>query len=180
MILSDKHLLKLQRKKQIIHPFNQENLQPASYDMTLSEDLIVYKDSYIDIKEMSKQNLTNGTRMIGGKTELKPGEFKLGSTIERVFIPNKYVGRVEGKSSLARLGLIVHTTAGFIDPGFKGNITLELCNLNSIPIILYAGMKIAQLCIYKMSGPSLVLYGSESLGSKYQDSVGTVASRYNL
>jgi dCTP deaminase len=109
---------------------------------------------------------------------LHPGEFVLGSTLERVRLPDDLVGRLEGKSSLGRLGLLIHSTAGFIDPGFDGHVTLELSNVANLPITIYAGMKIGQLSFVQLSEPAGAPYGSGALGSKYQGQQGPTPSRY--
>jgi dCTP deaminase len=109
---------------------------------------------------------------------LHPGEFALGSTLERVGVPNDLVARVEGKSSLGRLGLVIHSTAGFIDAGFDGHVTLELANLANLPITLYPGMKIGQISFIKMTSPAEKPYGSGAKGSKYQGQRGPTPSRY--
>ena len=109
---------------------------------------------------------------------LHPGEFVLGSTLERIGVPDDLVGRVEGKSSLGRLGLLIHSTAGFIDAGFDGHITLELANVASLPITLYPGMKIGQVSFMQMTTPADRPYGSGASGSKYQGQRGPTPSRY--
>ena len=109
---------------------------------------------------------------------LHPGEFVLGSTLERIGVPGDLVGRVEGKSSLGRLGLLIHSTAGFIDAGFDGHITLELANVASLPITLYPGMKIGQVSFMQMTTPADRPYGSGASGSKYQGQRGPTPSRY--
>jgi dCTP deaminase len=109
---------------------------------------------------------------------LHPGEFVLGSTLERVGVPTDLVARVEGKSSLGRLGLVIHSTAGFIDAGFDGHVTLELANLANLPITLYPGMKIGQISFIKMTSPAEKPYGSGAKGSKYQGQRGPTPSRY--
>jgi dCTP deaminase len=109
---------------------------------------------------------------------LHPGEFVLGSTLERVAVPNDLVARVEGKSSLGRLGLLIHSTAGFIDAGFDGHVTLELANVANLPITLYPGMKIGQISFMKMTSPAEKPYGSGAKGSKYQGQRGPTPSRY--
>src|SRR5699024_2416381 len=111
---------------------------------------------------------------------LHPGEFVLGATLERVELPDDLAGRLEGKSSLGRLGLLTHSTAGFIDPGFGGHITLELSNVANLPITLWPGMKIGQLCLFRLSSPAEAPYGSASTGSKYQGQRGPTASKAYL
>ena len=109
---------------------------------------------------------------------LHPGEFVLGSTVERVRLPDDLVGRLEGKSSLGRLGLLIHSTAGFVDAGWDGHLTLELSNVANLPITLYPGMKIGQISFLRMTTPAAVPYGSAGLGSKYQHQRGPTPSRY--
>ena len=129
-----------------------------------------------------KQDLTGLTELVevpeGEAFMLHPGEFALGSTLERVAVPNDLVARVEGKSSLGRLGLVIHSTAGFIDAGFDGHVTLELANLANLPITLYPGMKIGQISFIKMTSPAENPYGSGAKGSKYQGQRGPTPSRY--
>lgn len=111
---------------------------------------------------------------------LHPGEFVLGATLERLALPDDLAGRLEGKSSLGRLGLLTHSTAGFIDPGFDGHITLELSNVANLPITLWPGMKIGQLCLFRLSSPAENPYGSASMGSKYQGQRGPTPSKAYL
>jgi dCTP deaminase len=132
-----------------------------------------------------KKNLEELTRLVEIDAEdpertfiLHPGEFVLGSTLERVALPDDTVGRIDGKSSLGRLGLLIHSTAGFIDPGFDGHITLELSNVASLPITLYPGMKIGQISFLRMTTAADVPYGATQLGSKYQGQRGPTPSRY--
>lgn len=176
-ILSDHDFLVLQEKETIVTPFKLANLQPASYDVTLSDSFLVYGDQPIDTAEIS---FVKTRPFLAENIELDPGEFVLGSTMEVIYIPNGFVGRIEGKSSLARIGLVVHVTAGFIDPGFIGNITLEMYNMNKVSITIYEGMKIAQITLSHVSSLSDKPYGHSDLNSKYQGSLGTVKSRYKL
>jgi dCTP deaminase len=129
-----------------------------------------------------KKDLTELTELVevkdGEAFMLHPGEFVLGSTLERVGVPSDLVARVEGKSSLGRLGLVIHSTAGFIDAGFDGHVTLELANLANLPITLYPGMKIGQISFIKMTSPAEKPYGSGAKGSKYQGQRGPTPSRY--
>ena len=163
MILSDVDITAERESKSLcISPYSPDCLQPASYDVHLSSE-------FIDFGDTVKHKCLEMT--------LKPMQFMLGSTYETLTIPSHLVGRVEGKSSLARLGLMVHITAGFIDPGFSGNITLELLNVSRVPITLIAGMKIAQISFQRLLTPCARPYGSKDLMSKYQNSVGTVASK---
>ena len=110
---------------------------------------------------------------------LHPGEFVLGSTLENIELPEDLVARLEGKSSLGRIGLVIHSTAGFVDPGWKGHLTLELSNLARLPITLYHGMKIGQISYLQLSTAADRLYGSASLGSKYQGQTDPTASRFH-
>jgi len=129
-----------------------------------------------------KQDLEDLTRLVeiddGDAFILHPGEFVLGSTSERVTLPDDLVARIEGKSSLGRLGLLIHSTAGFVDAGFSGHITLELSNVANLPITLYPGMKIGQVSFLRMTTPADVPYGSARVGSKYQGQRGPTPSRY--
>ena len=180
MILSDKTIISsVMNGPIVIEPFNVENVQPASVDLTLAEEFLIFdqeKTSVID------PMLPVDMRTVKLNREgflLSPGGFALGSTRELIGIPNGYVGRLEGKSSLARLGLLVHVTAGFIDPGWKpAQITLEFVNLAPVPIILREGMKIAQLSIETVDKQSYKPYGHEDLHSKYVNQRGPTASQY--
>lgn len=172
MILSDSEIIRrmdmVANNRIVIDPYPKpEAMQAASVDLHLSDKLVFfYKEAQRGL----------AAEMKNGMFQLDPGRFILGSTIERVEIPKDLAARVEGKSSLGRIGLLVHVTAGFIDPGFKGNITLELKNLSPLPIILKERMAISQMCFEELSGPVARPYGSRGLGSHYQDSEGTVAS----
>ena len=165
----------------IIEPFNEKSVQPSSVDLTLDHRFIVFRNhtmGHIDVKA----NLEALTDMVEAGEDnpfiLHPGEFVLGSTAERVAIPADLVGRIEGKSSLGRLGLLIHTTAGFVDAGWDGQLTLEFSNVASLPITLYPGMRIGQISFIRMTSEADNPYGSDSLGSKYQGQVGPRPSRY--
>ncbi len=182
-ILSDADIIDAYRFGKLgIEPYNDANIQPASYDVTLANDFILYtkpnstNNSEIIYPNESNVHMTKHFE-VANTFALGPKQFVLGSTIERVKIPDNLVCRVEGKSSLARLGLIVHTTAGFVDSGFEGNITLEFFNVNNRTIMLTAGMKIAQLSFEELKNPAAKPYGSHGLGSKYQNSSGTVGAK---
>ena len=166
MILSDVDITAERESKSLcISPYSPDCLQPASYDVHLSSEFIEpSSDRHVLLYKCLE-------------ITLQPMQFMLGSTYETLTIPSHLVARVEGKSSLARLGLMVHITAGFIDPGFSGNITLELLNVSRVPITLVAGMKIAQISFQRLLTPCVRPYGSKELMSKYQNSVGTVASK---
>lgn len=148
----------------IVHPFDHSHIQPASIDLTLGRDFIKYtaSDEFIDPENPEPLYSFSADVLI-----IRPREFVLGTTVERIGVPSTVAARVEGKSTLGRLGLIVHSTAGFVDPGFEGKITLEMTNINVRPIILRSGMKICQVAFYPMVGPVDRPYGHKSLGSHY-------------
>lgn len=188
MILSDRSLREqLDAGRIVIDPLDDSLVQPSSVDVRISHLFRVFRNhsrGVIDVKE-DLQNLTELIEMPVGPDGigdepfmLHPGEFVLGSTYERIAVPDDLVGRVEGKSSLGRLGLLIHSTAGFIDAGFDGHITLELANVASLPITLYPGMKIGQVSFMKMTSPADRPYGSGAHGSKYQGQSGPTPSRY--
>ncbi len=165
----------------IIEPFEDGAVQPSSVDLRLDKYFRVFRNhtlSHIDVK----QNLEELTELVEASDEdpfiLHPGEFVLGSTAERVAIPADLVGRIEGKSSLGRLGLLIHTTAGFVDAGWDGQLTLEFSNVASLPITLYPGMKIGQISFIRMTTEADQPYGTGKLGSKYQGQKGPRPSRY--
>lgn len=164
-----------------ITPRDDSMIQPSSYDVRLSHKFRVfsnYKYSIIDPRE-KQLNLTTLVEMENGKPFiLHPGEFILACTLEVIELDRTVVSRIEGKSSLGRLGLLIHSTAGYVDPGFKGTITLELSNVAKLPIALYPEMKIGQLSFMKLCTPCEVPYGSKKIGSKYQNQVGPKASKY--
>jgi dCTP deaminase len=175
MLLSDGDLrFFIQQGRLVVRPLNEEiSLQPASIDLHLSREI----KWYINVPESVRVGDSPLMREFDIRQYgfvLQPGRFVLGSTLEWVEVPSFLTGRVEGKSTLGRLGILVHVTAGFIDPGFKGNITLELMNVGNVPILLEEGMCISQICFYELKSPSVRPYGSEGLGSKYQNSSGTV------
>jgi dCTP deaminase len=182
MILSDHSIRKeVAAKRIIIDPFDDSCVQPSSVDLHVDRYFRVFRNHsqrVIDVKD-DQENLTE---LVDVPEEdsfiLHPGEFVLGSTLERVALPSDLVGRLEGKSSLGRLGLLIHTTAGFVDPGFDGYLTLELSNVANLPITLYPGMKIGQISFLQMTTPADVPYGSSALGSKYQGQRGPTPSRY--
>lgn len=182
MILSDLDILRLQEERlDLVLPFDPEKVQPASYELTLGVGFSYLREKHCpldvtDKREAEESYLDEGDD--DGKYYLFPGDFALVTTAETVNIPADYLARVEGKSSLARLGLMVHVTAGFIDPGFHGTITLEVTNLNGArPLALPIGMKIAQLAFEELSTTALRPYGSDGLGSRYQNQLGVTASK---
>lgn len=172
-----------------IDPCEDHQVQPASIDLTLSDEWCVFTPFEQDSKKDSFWNPLNPIDIDDAKTvetfklkadhfTLYPNELLLCSTVEYVDIPNNIQAQVHGKSSLGRLGLLVHVTAGFIDPGFKGKITLEMYNLNNRPIILRAGKPICQISMTKLSSPAQFPYGHDKLNSKYQDQREVTSSRY--
>jgi dCTP deaminase len=168
MLLSDRSIRDALSSGRIsINPWTRDNIQPASIDLTLSDDFLIEDEMAPWV--MRRQRLDQVT--------LRQGQFILASTRETVELGNDIAARVEGKSSLGRQGLLAHITAGFIDPGFRGQITLELCNMARRPFLVTAGMKICQIGFLEMTSPVANAYGTPGLGSKYQDSVGTVAAK---
>jgi dCTP deaminase len=182
MILSD-HTIReeLEAGRVVIDPLDESSIQPSSVDLRLDRLFRVFLNHTMPVIDV-KEDLEDLTRLVkideGEAFILHPGEFVLGSTFERVSLPNDLVGRIEGKSSLGRLGLLIHSTAGFIDAGFSGHITLELSNVANLPITLYPGMKIGQVSFLRMTTPADVPYGSARVGSKYQGQRGPTPSRY--
>jgi dCTP deaminase len=184
VILSDRTIREqLAAGRIVIDPFDDALLQPSSIDVRISNLFRVFRNhtrGVIDVKR-DMVDLTELIELPEGSDDpfmLHPGEFVLGSTLERIGVPDDLVGRVEGKSSLGRLGLLIHSTAGFIDAGFDGHITLELANVASLPITLYPGMKIGQVSFMQMTTPADRPYGSGARGSKYQGQRGPTPSRY--
>jgi dCTP deaminase len=182
MILSDRTIREeLDAGRVVIDPLDESCIQPSSVDLRLDRLFRVFLNHTMPVIDV-KQDLEDLTRLVkideGEAFILHPGEFVLGSTYERVSLPDDLVGRIEGKSSLGRLGLLIHSTAGFIDPGFSGHITLELSNVANLPITLYPGMKIGQVSFLRMTTPADVPYGSARAGSKYQGQRGPTPSRY--
>lgn len=182
MILSDRTIREeIDQGRIQIEPFDPASVQPSSVDLRLDHRFRVFRNhnrGVIDVKEQM-DDLTEPVEIDPeGVFMLHPGEFVLGSTAERITLPNDLVGRIEGKSSLGRLGLLIHTTAGFVDAGFSGYLTLELSNVATLPITLYPGMKIGQISLFKMTTPADVPYGDAKLGSKYAGQVGPTPSQY--
>lgn len=180
MLLSDRDLGHVLADGQLaIEPLDRTLIQPASIDVRLSRMFRVFHThtrTHIDpAQEMP--GLTELVRAGHDGFVLHPGEFALGCTVERVTLGASLAARFEGKSSLGRLGLVVHSTAGFIDPGFSGHVTLELSNAATLPIRLHVGMKVGQLCVMRLSSPADRPYGSVELGSRYQDQQGPTESR---
>lgn len=179
MLLNDRRIRSLADDTKLVYPFYEERLQPASYDVTLSSHIIRFVGR--GVIDASTKVLTGGLDYHDydipddGYYVLDPGEFILGCTYEYITLPSYIASRFEGKSSLGRLGLATHVTAGFIDPGFQGQITLEIKNMNQFPIHISPGMRIGQLCFFELD-PCEHPYGSEEAGSHYQRQIGpTVA-----
>lgn len=182
MILSDRSIREEIAAKNIaIEPFDDSCVQPSSVDLHVDRYFRVFRNHsqrVIDVKE-DQEELTELVEIIEDEALiLHPGEFVLGATLERVALSTELVGRLEGKSSLGRLGLLIHTTAGFVDPGFDGYLTLELSNVANLPITVYPGMKIGQISFLRMTTPADRPYGTSTLGSKYQHQRGPTPSRY--
>ncbi len=180
-MLSDKDIKKALKDKWIeISPLNKAFIQPSSVDLRVGTEFRVFENhkySHIDPKS-PQEDLT--TVVEASKDEpfvLHPGEFVLGTTYEKVALSNKIVARLEGKSSLGRIGLLIHSTAGFVDPGFSGYLTLELSNVANLPIKIYPEMKIGQISFYYLNSPSEAEYGDKSYGSKYQGQEGPTPSK---
>jgi dCTP deaminase len=182
VILSDRTIREeLAAGRIVIDPLDEGDIQPSSVDLRIDRYFRVFRNHtmrVIDVKE-DQEELTELLEV--GEDDaliLHPGEFILGSTLERVALPNDLVARLEGKSSLGRLGLLIHSTAGFVDAGWDGHLTLELSNVANLPITLYPGMKIGQISFLRMTTPADIPYGSSQIGSKYQGQRGPTPSRY--
>src|SRR5579871_488107 len=182
MILSDHSIREgLDAGRIVIDPLGADCIQPSSVDLHVDRYFRVFRNHsqrVIDVKE----DLEEFAELIEVPEDdaliLHPGEFVLGSTLERVALPDDLVGRLEGKSSLGRLGLLIHSTAGFVDPGWDGHVTLELSNVANLPITIYHGMKIGQISFMQMTEPASTPYGAAAIGSKYKGQRGPTASRY--
>ena len=184
MILSDRSLKQqLAEGRIVIEPLDESLIQPSSIDVRIAHLFRVFRNHTRGVIDV-KVDLTELTELIEIPEDgsqpfmLHPGEFVLGSTLERIAVPDDLVARIEGKSSLGRLGLLIHSTAGFIDAGFDGHVTLELANVASLPITLYPGMKIGQVSFMQMTTPADNPYGKGAKGSKYQGQRGPTPSRY--
>ena len=182
MILSDRSIRELlDAKRIVVEPLGEGCIQPSSVDLHVDRFFRVFRNHsqrVIDVRE-DQEELTELVEVLEGDALiLHPGEFVLGATSERIALPDDLVGRLEGKSSLGRLGLLIHSTAGFVDPGFDGFLTLELSNVANLPITVYPGMKIGQISFLRMTTPAERPYGSSTLGSKYQNQRGPTPSRY--
>lgn len=184
MILSDRDIRKqIESGRLVIEPFDPDLVQPSSVDLRVDDEFRVFRNTrypFIDVRN-PMDDLTDVVRVKTGEAFiLHPGEFVLGSTLERVSLPDDLVGRIEGKSSLGRLGLLIHSTAGFIDAGFTGHLTLELSDVANLPITIYPGMKIGQISFLRMSSEAENPYGGDATASKYKGQQGPTPSRYYL
>ena len=184
MLLSDRDIrAEIDSGRVALTPYDPSMLQPASIDVRLDRWFRLFDNHRYAVIDPSKEQ-DQLTRLVDvGPNEpfvLHPGEFVLGATYERVTLPEDIAARLEGKSSLGRLGLLTHSTAGFIDPGFTGHVTLELSNTATMPILLWPGMKVGQLCFFRLSSPAQAPYGQGATGSRYQGQRGPTASRSHL
>ena len=182
MVLSDRSIREaIANGRIVVDPLEDECVQPSSVDVRLDNLFRVFLNHTMDVIDV-KADQEDLTELIKVPEDqffvLHPGEFVLGSTLELVGLPDDLVGRIEGKSSLGRLGLLIHSTAGFLDAGFKGHLTLELANVANLPIRLYPGMKIGQVSFFEMTTPAENPYGAKAVGSKYQGQRGPTPSRY--
>lgn len=184
MLLSDRDILRQVESGRVsLSPWDASLVQPSSIDVRLDRYFRIFENHrYAVIDPAAEQSEL--TRLVSPAGDdpfvLHPGEFVLGATYEYVTLPDDIAARLEGKSSLGRLGLLTHSTAGFIDPGFNGHITLELSNMSTLPLKLYPGMKVGQLCFFQLSSPAAHPYGSKTTGSHYQGQRGPTASRSHI
>jgi dCTP deaminase len=184
MVLSDRTIREeIGANRIAIEPFDDSMVQPSSVDVRVDRQFRVFHNArypFIDVRQPMEE-LTELVRVDDDEPFiLHPGEFVLGQTLERVRLPNDIVARLEGKSSLGRLGLLIHSTAGFVDAGFEGNLTLELSNVANLPITIYHGMPIGQISFMRMDSPVEQPYGSGEAGSKYQGQAEPTPSRFYL
>ncbi len=181
VLLSDRDIrAQIESKRVGVEPFAESMIQPSSVDVRLDKFFRVFENHKYEVIDPALEQPELTREIIAEDGEafiLHPGEFVLASTYEVITLPDDIAGRLEGKSSLGRLGLLTHSTAGFIDPGFSGHITLELSNVANLPVKLYPGMKIGQLCLIKLSSPAEHPYGSAQYLNRYQGQRGPTASR---
>ena len=181
MLLSDRDIrVEVQAGRVQVEPYDEAMIQPSSIDVRLDRYFRVFENHKYSVIDPSIEQSELTREVEVGPKEffiLHPGEFVLASTYEVISLPDDLAGRLEGKSSLGRLGLLTHSTAGFIDPGFSGHITLELSNVANLPVKLFPGMKIGQLCLIRLSSPAEHPYGSAVYGSRYQGQRGPTQSR---
>jgi dCTP deaminase len=184
VVLSDRTIRQeIESGRIVIDPFEASNVQPSSVDVRVDRQFRVFHNArypFIDVRQ-PMDDLTELVEITDDEPFiLHPGEFVLGQTLERVTLPDDLVARLEGKSSLGRLGLLIHSTAGFVDSGFSGNLTLELSNVANLPITIYHGMPIGQISFMRMDGPVEQPYGTGEAGSKYQGQAEPTPSRFYL
>jgi dCTP deaminase len=182
-VLADRDIrAEIEAGRVVIRPYEPADLQPSSVDLHLDRSFRVFRNNryaYIDVRQ-PQPDLTELLTIADDEPfVLHPGEFVLGQTLEWVELPDDLVARLEGKSSLGRLGLLIHSTAGYVDPGWKGNLTLELSNVANLPIALYHGMRIGQISFFRMSNPVERPYGSPELRSRYQGQAEPTASAFH-
>lgn len=184
MVLSDRTIREeIAKGRIVVRPLGDGCIQPASVDLHLDRNVLVFRNNrvpYVDVRSTNDRLTDMITMGNDDPFMLHPGEFVLGSTLEHVEVPDDLVGRLEGKSSLGRIGLLIHSTAGYVDPGWKGHLTLELSNVSGLPITLYHRMKIGQISFLKLTTPADHLYGSAELGSKYQGQTDPTPSRVHM
>ena len=183
MILSDRDIrAEIASGRIVIDPYIPDAVQPSSVDLHIDRRFRVFRNTrypFIDVR-VDQPDLTELVEIVDDEPFiLHPGEFVLGSTLERVALPDNLVARLEGKSSLGRLGLLIHSTAGYVDPGWDGNLTLELSNVANLPITLYHGMKIGQISFQRLTSPVEIGYGDERICSKYRGQRDPTASLYH-
>lgn len=181
VLLSDRDIrAELEDGRVVLEPYDPGMIQPSSVDVRLDRYFRVFENHRYPHIDPAEEQADLTREVETGSDEafiLHPGEFVLASTYEVITLPDDVAGRLEGKSSLGRLGLLTHSTAGFIDPGFSGHVTLELSNVATLPIKLWPGMKIGQLCLFRLSSPAEHPYGSSIYGSRYQGQRGPTPSR---
>ena len=181
MLLSDRDIrAEIEAGRVVLEPFHRELVQPSSVDVRIDRYFRLFDNHKYPVIDPAQEQ-PELTRLVEVEADeafvLHPGEFVLASTFEVVTLPDDVAARLEGKSSLGRLGLLTHSTAGFIDPGFSGHVTLELSNVATLPIMLWPGMRIGQLCFFRLSSAAEHPYGSSESGSRYQGQRGPTASR---
>jgi dCTP deaminase len=184
VLLSDRDIkAELEAKRVVVEPFEDSMIQPSSVDVRIDRYFRLFDNHKYEVIDPAAE-MPELTRLVDVEQDdafvLHPGEFVLASTYEVITLPDDVAARLEGKSSLGRLGLLTHSTAGFIDPGFSGHVTLELSNVATLPIKIWPGMKIGQLCFFRLSSAAEHPYGSARYGSRYQGQRGPTASRSYL
>jgi len=184
MVLSDRTIkAEIEAGRIVVDPFDEAMVQPSSVDVRVDRRFRVFRNArypFIDVRQPMEE-LTEPLEISDDEPfSLHPGEFVLGQTLERVRLPDDIVARLEGKSSLGRLGLLIHSTAGFVDPGFEGNLTLELSNVANLPVTIYYAMPIGQISFVQVDQPVERPYGGSDAGSKYQGQAEPTPSRFYL